>query len=443
MTDVDNTIDYMDQASFLGVRALGHGPVIQWNWIYSHEVDLDGLQRFHDNLGRGLLGRRVEVSPLPFGRHRWISGSGSRGIEIAAAPIPRADVPAWFDAQALLPIDAEHGPTYRVSVQPVAEGGAAVSLLASHTVVDGVGLVIAVTEAASGVTRDLPYPAAGSRTKGQALREDSRAFARAIPDMAKSVVAAIQVARNHRDDLSPSPRAAVTKGGSDHVVTVPAVTVHLDIEQWDRRADALGGTPNSLFHGFATRLGHNLGWVTADGSVKLSVPVNERLPENDNRGNALTGITMTADPSEVITDLTGVRAAFKTALSGLGEARHELLAPLPLTPLVPRGAARRLEGLVRGDRVVGSSNVADMDPMANRPDGTDAEWFAARMCERLTGADLRRSDGVFFPLVGGRINGRVYISVGYANAEGSNTRAELIETVERTLRDLGLSGTVE
>ena len=155
MTDVDNTIDYMDQASFLGVRALGHGPVIQWNWIYSHEVDLDGLQRFHDNLGRGLLGRRVEVSPLPFGRHRWISGSGSRGIEIAAAPIPRADVPAWFDAQALLPIDAEHGPTYRVSVQPVAEGGAAVSLLASHTVVDGVGLVIAVTEAASGVTRDL------------------------------------------------------------------------------------------------------------------------------------------------------------------------------------------------------------------------------------------------------------------------------------------------
>lgn len=442
---VDNTIDYMDQASFLGLRALGHAPVIQWIWIYSHELDFDGLRRFQHNLGRGLLGRRIEVSPLPIGRHRWIADRGPLEIEVAAVAIPRADVPGWLDAQSLLPIDPEHGPGYRLSVQPLIGGGAVVTLVASHTVVDGVGLVIAVTEAARGVTRDLPYPPAESRTKRQALRDDWRAFVRSVPEMARSAAAAIRMARNNRDTFAPNSRKAAGSqpGDPDRVVTVPAVTVHVDVGQWDRRAETLGGTPNSLFHGFTARLGYNLGWLAADGSVKLTVPVNERRPDDDNRGNALSGVTMTADPEQVTTDLTGVRTALKTALSGLGQARHELLAPLPLTPLVPKGVARRLEGLVRGDRVVGSSNVADMDPWANRPDGTDAEWFAARMAERLTVANLRQADGVFYPVVSGRINGRVYMSIGYSNAEASTTREQLIETVQRTLDDLGLSGVIE
>jgi len=445
---VDNTIDYMDQASFLGLRALGHGPVIQWIWIYSHEVDLDGLRRFHRNLGRGLLGRRIEVSPLPFGRHRWVADSGPGDIEIAPVAIPRAEVADWLGRQSLLPIDPEHGPVFRLSVQPITEGGAAVTLVASHTVVDGVGLVIAVTEAAGGVTRDLPYPPPGTRTKRQARQEDWLAFRRSVPEMARSVLAAIRVARNNRGELSPGKAPGVDRsapgGNADEgVVVVPAVTVHVGIEQWDRRSQELGGTPNSLFHGFTTRLGYNLGWLTSDGSVKLSVPVNDRKPAQDNRGNALTGVTMTADPHQVTTDLTGVRASLKAALAGLGEARNELLAPLPLTPLVPKGAARRLEGLVRGDRVVGSSNVSDMDPLANRPDGTDAEWFAARMAERLTRADLRRSGGVFFPVVSGRINGRVYLSIGFADADASTTREQLKGAAEKTLADVGLSGTVE
>lgn len=450
---MDNTIDYMDQASFLGLRALGHGPVIQWIWIYSHEVDLDGLRRFHRNLGRGLMGRRIEVSPLPFGRHRWVSDPGPADIEIAPAAIPRADIADWLGRQSLLPIDPEHGPVFRLSVQPISEGGAAVTLVASHTVVDGVGLVIAVTEAATGVTRDLPYPPPGSRTKRQARQQDWRAFRRSVPEMANSVLAAVRVARNNRGELSPaqapgpggrSPGGGSSSGGSSSgAVVVPAVTVHVDIEQWDRRSNELGGTPNSLFHGFTTRLGYNLGWLASDGMVKLSVPVNDRRPTDDNRGNALTGVTMTADPNQVTTDLTGVRASLKSALAGLGEARHELLAPLPLTPLVPRAAARRLEGLVRGDKVVGSSNVSDMDPMANRPDGTDAEWFAARMAERLTADDLQRSGGVFFPVVSGRINGRVYLSIGFTDATASTTRERLTQVARDTLADLGLSGTVE
>ena len=58
-------LDYMDQASFLGLRALGHGPVNQLVWRYRRPVDRAALARFHSRLGTGLLGRLVAPSPLP------------------------------------------------------------------------------------------------------------------------------------------------------------------------------------------------------------------------------------------------------------------------------------------------------------------------------------------------------------------------------------------
>ena len=443
MSNVDTTIDYMDQASFLGLRALGHAPVIQWTWIYRRDVDLDGLRRFHHNLGRGLLGRRIERSPLPFGRHRWITCRGPADIAIASEPRSNRDVQAWLDEQAALPIDPEHGPSWRLALLPLIEGGAVVTLVASHTVVDGVGLVIAVTEAATGITRDLDYPAAGSRTKRQALLEDSRAVVRDVPGMAKSLLSTVKMAgKNRADIVSKKPRATSAVVEPTRTVIVPAVTVHVDIGQWDERAASLGGTANSLSLGFAARLGYRLGWVAEDGSVTISVPVNERLPE-DNRGNALTAVTLIADPRTVTTDLTGVRSGLKTALTDLADTRNELLAALPLTPLVPRSAARRVEGLVLKSKVIGSSHVGDLDPAANRPDGTDADSFAARMAEHITSDHLRRVGGIFFPLVAGRVHGEVWVSIGFCNADGTTTREQLTEVAVRTLADFRMTGTVE
>ena len=443
MSNVDTTIDYMDQASFLGLRALGHAPVIQWTWIYRRDVDLDGLRRFHHNLGRGLLGRRIERSPLPFGRHRWITCRGPADIAIASESRSNRDVQAWLDEQAALPIDPEHGPSWRLALQPLIEGGAVVTLVASHTVVDGVGLVIAVTEAATGITRDLDYPAAGSRTKRQALLEDSRAVVRDVPGMAKSLMSTVKMAgKNRADIVSKKPRATLAVVEPTRTVIVPAVTVHVDIGQWDERAASLGGTANSLSLGFAARLGYRLGWVAEDGSVTISVPVNERLPE-DNRGNALTAVTLIADPHTVTTDLTSVRSGLKTALTDLADTRNELLAALPLTPLVPRSAARRVEGLVLKSKVIGSSHVGDLDPAANRPDGTDADSFAARMAEHITSDHLRRVGGIFFPLVAGRVHGEVWVSIGFCNADATTTREQLKEVAVLALADFRMTGTVE
>lgn len=440
---MDNTLDYTDQASFLGLRALGHGPLIQYTWIYGRDVDLGALRRFHRNLGHGLLGRRIERSPLPFGRHRWIVWPGPPDIAVAPIARPRSEITSWADEQAALPIDPEFGPSWRLAVQSFTNGDTAVTLVVSHTVADGVGIAVSVTDAARGVTQNLGYPAGSSRTKRQALLDDSRATARALPEVARALKAALRLARSDGAPASPgTPRVAHAVENLSEVVTPPSVTAYLDCRQWDERSESLGGTSNSLFLGLVARLGTRLDRVEDDGTVTLSIPVSERT-EGDTRGNALTAVRLAADPSEVTGDLRGVRAGLKAALSTQGEERNKLVGPLPLTPMVPRVVARRLEGMVVGGNLIGSSNLGLLDPAVNRPDGTDADYFSVRMTERIDRALLRRNDGVFFPVVSVRLNHKISIAVGYTNADGSTTAEGLSAVVRGALEDFGLSGIVE
>ena len=107
----DNRLAFFDQATFLSLRATGREQLMQIVWIYEHAVDFDRLRRTYRNGGYGLLGRRIERSPLPFGRHRWVSAVGQPlGIDIAECARPRAEVSDWADERAQLPIDPEWGP---------------------------------------------------------------------------------------------------------------------------------------------------------------------------------------------------------------------------------------------------------------------------------------------------------------------------------------------
>ena len=445
MAAVDNTLDYMDQASFLGLRARGRDPLIQLCWLYEHEVDIEELRRFHRLLGQGLIGRRIERSPLPFGRHRWVTWPGPDDIEIAPTARPRTEVRMWTNEQAVRPIDPERGPSWRLAVLPLTEGGAAITLIVSHTVGDGIGVITAVSEAVSGITRHLGYPTPGSRTKYQALSKDSRAALRDIPEVTKSLVAGARVARKDGGTAKKQRRVSATPDGPDfrREVTVPSVTIHVDAEQWDQRAQSLAGSAASLLLGFGARCGQNLGWVAEDGHINLSVLLSDRKP-GDTRGNALTNVTFTVDPDAVTTDLSEVRAEFKAATRRLDETGNELLASLPLVPFVPMAAVRRLEGLVLKNKEVGCSYLGDLDPATIRPDGTDAEaMFFLPFEQHVTYGDLARSGGIFHPLIAGRVHGKVWICIGFCNAEGTTTREQLTEVARRALDDLGLSGIVE
>lgn len=439
---MDNTLAYIDQASFLGFRALGRGPLIQLTWTYTHDVDLEALGRFQHALGRGMLGRRIERSPLPFGRHRWVAWEPPAALDIRSGTWPRSEIPGWVQQRLAMPLDAEFGPPWHLGVLPLDSGGAAVCLTVAHTVGDGVGIAIAVTAAAQGITDPPGYPPPRSRSTARAVREDSRQSIGALREAGQALVSAVTVARNKRAEVRDSVRKSAhpEPGGSDAMVTVPSATLYVSAAEWDERASGLGGTSNSLFLGLAARLGALLGRVRADGSVELAVPVNERTP-GELSGNALTGVTVITDPAPVTTDLRGVRQGFKAALSTLSEARHELAAPLPLTPLIPRRLARRLAGVALGSTaVIGCSNIGTLDPAVNRPDGTDAEYFSMRAMEsRISAGEIVQQGGLLF-LVCTRVNGQVSVTVSFSDPAVSNTRDELLESLRGALADFRLTG---
>src|ERR1700742_4003754 len=277
--EMNNVLDLVDQAVFDFERATGATSRGQVVWIYNRAIDIDGLRRFHRHLQQGRLSRRIERSPLPFGRHRWVSSVPSE-LEIVATPRPREEFDAWLGEQAGRPLDVEHGSGWHLAVLPFTDGGAGVSLVVSHTVADGMGGCLAIMEAASGYDSAIEVPPAGERRRWRALREDTRQTVRDIPAIRRALKAAARSARQDRAAAkSTTPRPAPIPG-ADETIALPTATIFIDADEWAARAHELGGTSNSLLAGVAARLAEKAGRVTTGGMVTLGVPVNQRTADD-------------------------------------------------------------------------------------------------------------------------------------------------------------------
>src|SRR4029078_6759750 len=182
---MSNVLDLVDQTAFLGERATKATNLLQVVWVYNGAIDIDGVRAFHRHLQRGRLSRRIERSPFPFGRHRWVSPSDQPELEIAATR-PRGECDACIDEQANTPLEAEHGPGWHLAVLPFTDGGAGVSFVTSHCLTDVVGRGEALPAPAPGRRAPINWPAAGSRRRWQALREDARQTVRDIPSMGRA-----------------------------------------------------------------------------------------------------------------------------------------------------------------------------------------------------------------------------------------------------------------
>ena len=364
---MSNVLDLVDQTFFRLEQAAGVGQSV---WVYNRPVDIDGLRQFHQHLQQGRLARRIERSPLRFGRHRWVSPRDQHELEIAT-PRPREEFDAWLNEQANIPLDAEHGPGWHLAVLPFTDGGAGVSLVVTHCLTDGIGGCLAVVEAACGYDHTINWPAAGSRQRWRALREDARQTMRDIPGIRRAVVAAARFARRNRPSAgsAAAPHSkALTKppapiAGADELITLPTATSFLDADEWDARAQSLGGTSNTLLAGLAARLAQRVGRVAADGSVTLAIPVNERTAD-DTRANAVTMLDITVDPAPATTDLGEIRAATKQALIRHREVPDERRTLLPLVPLLPQRLVKRMVGVATGGatNVVVTSNIGAAPP---------------------------------------------------------------------------------
>ncbi len=435
----------LDQAAFLRLRATGQGSVCQCTWVYDRDVDIDELRIFNGNLGTGLLGRRIERSPLPFGRHRWVVDGSSPDI-VFTARRPRTEIGAWIEQRARVRVDPEWGPTHHLGVLPLDDGGAAVTLVASHCVADGLGLATAIAEAVKGESRDFGYSQANSRGWCRAMSEDLADAVRALPAVIRALIATLVILLR----LSPDAEAAAAAPwppevahGDDDEAELPSMTMQTDVAAWDARARELSGSSNTLFIALAVRLAHRIGRVHRDGkTVTVVLPVSERGADDD-RANALTSITLAVDSRTVTGDMSGVRADLKSRLTSLAQQPNEMLAGLPLIPFTPRWLVRHTEGIAMatGQQPVGCSNLGSLDAVVGRVDGADATEVSMRLTEQgISRRRIERTHGQLFCGTG-TVNGSRFISVvAYQNGT-ENTAASTRELARGALADLSLSAT--
>lgn len=456
----DDRLDLLDQGSFLGLRALGHQPNFQATWTYRRPVDLDALRRFADGLADTLLGRLVERSPLPGGRHRWASIDHTPAVEVEAAPRPAAEALAWTDEFGERRTDPETGPGWRIGVLPLTDGGTAVTMIVPHTLGDGLCVLQAIADAVEGRRRRPDYPRRGVRRRGRVLWSDLVAFVAALPSVVRAVVAGVRVARAQARSAprrrpvpvrvaagsgsgSNSGSAAAGEDGAGAPFRVPVACVRVDLVAWDAAAHRLGGTSNTLVSAVAARLGRRLGRIDDEGTVTLAVPVSVRV-EGDTRANALDAATVRIRPDGLTEDLRPLRAATKDALVATAEQAHELRAVLPLIPLTPPAAARKAETVALGAAAlpVGCSNYGDLPIAVPRIDGADADDLWVRLNEPGTvPADLDRIGGQLYVL-SGRALDTVFLSTVARPVGGGLDRDQLHAHVAAVLAEFGLAPSV-
>jgi hypothetical protein len=444
----DNQLAFMDHGLFTQHHAIGRKLVIQCVWLYEHAVDFDAVRRFHHNLGYGLLGRRIERSPLPFARHRWVIDRGPSDIDIDERARPRAELSDWADERCQLPIDPECGPGWHMGVVRLTDGSTAVSLVLSHYLIDGLGLLVVLVDAMLGNTRDLGYPPPHSRTRARAVVQDARQTARDTREVVRALRVAARLARHNRQDSAqaPAPRPVEVRGDDgDEPIVVPGVTIRTDLAEWDARAKALGGTDSTLTAGFAAKFGERLGRRRAvDGAVTLQLPMNERT-EGDVRANAMSFARVTIDPTRLTTDLRDARAAIKEALRKMRENPDESFQLAWLASFTPKRALRRMAEttVFDPDLPVFCSNLGDLGSLVNRLDGTDAEYATARVTAQDETRQWLERIGGQMTMQSLRIPGTVIITVNAYQPGAENTKAALRELAARTLADFGLTGNVE
>lgn len=452
---LDNRLALADEALLAEHHAADMNVVIQVTWLYEHPIDLDVLRRFHHNLGQGLLGRRIERPALPIARHRWVVDRGV-DLDIAEHARPRADFSDWIDERSQLPIDPLSGPGWHLGVLPLTDGSTAVSLVLSHNLIDGLGLALVIIEAALGKTRDLGYPQPLSRTRMRALGQDARLTARDVPKAGRALVTAAKLARKQaRDkresDGAPAARPAVAKAvavnpaGSDDLVLVPAISIYIDLEDWDARAEALHGASHTMAAAFAAKLGERIGRRRADdGVVTLQIPISDRT-EEDTRAMALSYARVSIDPTPLTTDLRDARATIKQTLKTLKETPDESKQLLWLPSFTPKRTLKKMVARLPADpdQSVFCSYLGDLHSVIGCPAGTIAEVENARGTGQRESRQFLERIGGRMIILSGRINGKIFISVGAYQPGATNTKDALREVAAQTLADFDLTGEVE
>jgi len=445
----DNRLNYFDQIGLELLSVTDRSQLIQAVVLYEHPVDLERLEAFHRRLGSGLIGRLVERSALPFARPRWVSVPGPAGeMAIAEKARPRDELMDWVEEQAKQPIDPVKGPGWAMAVQPLTDGSTAVSVVFSHCLLDGGGLIVTVHNAVAGGAADFGYPPPKSRSRAAGLVADLRDTVREIPEGLRALTALAKVvAEKRRDGVRVAEPDALDDPALDRVVDIPSVIATVDTATWDARAEALGGNSYALVAGVTARLAEHLGRRReSDGTVTLLIAGNGRTTADDDRAQAMTFANAVLDPVEVTRDLSPARARIRAARDQAKSQPDPTSKLYPLVAWSPRRTATAVAALMfsYADSLPSScSNLGDLPGYLGNLEGTVAEYVVARAVDKnVTLRDLHRSRGTLV-VVSGRINGRIWIAVEAYELGAENSRSRLRDIVGQTLLEFGVDGATQ
>jgi hypothetical protein len=443
----DAVVPYPDQALFLALRGAGQAAVMQALWIYEEPVDLAGLRSFHRRLHRGLLGRRVEPSPLPFGRLRWVAGPVLEdNFHVGDLPRPRSELFEWADEQVDLPLDPQWGPAWRLGVQPFTDGSTVVGLVVSHCIADGTGCVLALLEAIYGSERALGYPPPGARPTARAIAQDLGQFASDLPDTLRALRHAGRIGVSRRRELARPQAPVLPAGEGPRTAHVPCSSALVEISAWQQRAESLGGNSFSLAIGFAAKLAENLNRIrSSDGLVTVMIPVNERKDLDNTGGNVVSIAHVEIAPGQVTDDLTAARSAVREGLRQTREQPDEVRDLLPLIPFVPKRGIARVADAAFGfstDLPVTCSNLGDLPADILRVDGTPAAIGIFRGVDRKVSRDALERRGGLLTVAAGRIGDEMVLTVISYQPGATNAADELRAVVTSTLGEFGLTGRI-
>lgn len=438
--EMDDLLCYADQASFVGLRALGHQPVMHFTWIYPNLLDEERVNQFNENLAKGILGRVLQRSPWPWGRHRWVARRAPAEVTWFRRPIAVESLMERRIQLVDLTIDPEQGPAWRLVVQWLHGGGCALSLLVSHTIADVKAATQAIADALAGKHLQRSFPSPSSRFTPRRMARDIWESVKELPVLWTALAALYRHSRSTANVLGSASPKRIEQVRSQPIMLVPLVEVVMDANLCKERANELAINSNMLLAVLTVRLALRAGRVDTEGRVKLVLPVSERQP-TDRRGNALRSISVMVDPIACLANPRMLQDQIRASLAQLRQKEDDMSLMLPLVPYVPLGLVRRLEHqALGGEWPVGCSLVGQL-PLELQHPLSEASSFRLSAIESFTKSQLEQLGGILL-LLCTRLGGKEIISVFGYLPNVIHTRDELAPFVQQALSDLGLNACI-
>ena len=439
-----NLLAPIDQASFLGWEALGRAPLVQVIWTFGREFEKIEVERFSERLNKTMLGRCVRKSFVPFGRHCWVRSRTSLGPTISKDALTKRELIALADNVTAAPINPEQGPGWLLTGAPMDKGESALVLTASHCLVDGLAMVLAVGDAVQNNHKIDRLAGLSSGLSPRILLQDAIVAIHSLAGIPRALRAGLRILTNARTNTQKKkttiPIQRAEERSERSCIEVPFLSIAIPEKNWKERCRQLSGSTRALQAAVAARLAVKVGRVDQYGKISLVIPVSTRK-EEDKRANALQAIRFDWIPSDAGNSLRGLSQKIKTQLKKLKQDLDDLEKVLELTPYIPSPAIKWIESSIHGGRsTVTVSALGNLDDKATRPLGDAAKSITIRLLEPIQYHDLQNVGGTMYCL-SWSTSEHQYISFRVWQPGVLESNEELASVVKFVMQEFGLNGT--